>query len=50
MTFGIHPVAFVRSPRVAAVDDDWDTIASVIELAADVPPESLTGLDRHALQ
>ena len=45
MNFDIRPVAFVRSPRVEAVDDDWDTIASVIELAADVPPESLTGLD-----
>jgi len=41
----IRPVAFVRSPRVETIDDDWGAVASAIELADDVPAESLTGLD-----
>ena len=40
MTIEIRPVAFVRSPRIDLTDDDWGGVASVIELAADVPVES----------
>lgn len=45
MKIEMTPVAFVRSPRGEATDDNWGTVASVIELADDVPAESLTGLD-----
>ena len=45
MNFEIRPVAFVRSPRVETTDDDWGAVVSTIELADDVPAESLTGLD-----
>jgi tRNA-Thr(GGU) m(6)t(6)A37 methyltransferase TsaA len=45
MTFEIHPVAFVRSSRVDPIDDGWNAVTSVIELAEGVPGESLDGLD-----
>jgi len=45
MTIEIRPIAFVRSSRVETIDDDWDAVTSAIELAEDVPAESLTGLD-----
>jgi tRNA (Thr-GGU) A37 N-methylase len=45
VTFETRPVAFVRSPRADAVDDDWDAIASVIELVEDVPRVYVSGLD-----
>jgi tRNA-Thr(GGU) m(6)t(6)A37 methyltransferase TsaA len=45
MIFEMRPVAFVRSPRVEATDDDWGGVASTIELAEDVPAESLIGLE-----
>src|SRR5262249_493431 len=35
----------VRSPRVEVVDDDWGAVRSVIELAPELPEESLLGLD-----
>jgi tRNA (Thr-GGU) A37 N-methylase len=45
MKFEIQPIAFVRSPRVELADDDWGGVASVIELAPELPHESLVGLD-----
>jgi tRNA (adenine37-N6)-methyltransferase len=45
MTFAIEPVAFVRSTRTAAVDDDWDRETAVIALAEGFGPEALYGLD-----
>jgi tRNA (Thr-GGU) A37 N-methylase len=41
----MRAIAFVRNTRKEIIDDEWDTITSVIELAEDVPNESLQGLD-----
>ncbi|HEX7136876.1 MAG TPA: SAM-dependent methyltransferase [Vicinamibacterales bacterium] len=43
-TITLHPVAFVRSQRTVVEDDGWDTVAASIELADQVPTESLEGL------
>ncbi|HEX2080281.1 MAG TPA: SAM-dependent methyltransferase [Longimicrobium sp.] len=43
--FTIRPIATVRSPRTTLADDDWGGVESVIELAPDVPEESLEGLE-----
>lgn len=41
----IQPIGWVRSSRTEAVDDDWDTVTSTIELDTDrFTPEALTGL------
>lgn len=45
MSFQIQPIAFVRSARAEVMDDDWGAVTSIIELAPDLPPESLLGLD-----
>lgn len=45
MEFTLRPIAFVRNDRAEAIDDDWDSIRSTVELADDVPSESLHGLD-----
>jgi tRNA-Thr(GGU) m(6)t(6)A37 methyltransferase TsaA len=43
------PVATVHSPRTEAIDDDWDTITSTIEIDAErFPPESVRGLDEFS--
>src|SRR5262245_39755534 len=44
-TIDIRPIAFVTNSRADLADDDWGSVASVIELAPDVPTESLLGLD-----
>jgi tRNA-Thr(GGU) m(6)t(6)A37 methyltransferase TsaA len=43
--FTILPIATVRSPRTTLADDDWGEVEAVIELAPDVPEESLEGLE-----
>jgi len=45
MKIEIEPLAFVRSPRVDTSDDDWGGVRSVIELAPDLPADSLIGLE-----
>jgi tRNA (adenine37-N6)-methyltransferase len=45
MEFTVRPVAFVRSTRADARDDDWDAEHGEIELHDDVPDEALVGLD-----
>jgi tRNA (Thr-GGU) A37 N-methylase len=44
MEFVVRPVAVVRNERTAAVDDEWNSITSTIELVDDVPSSSLEGL------
>lgn len=43
--FTIRPIATVRSLRTTLADDDWGEVEAVIELAPDVPEESLEGLE-----
>jgi tRNA (adenine37-N6)-methyltransferase len=43
--FTIRPIATVRSLRTTLADDEWGEVESVIELAPDVPAESLEGLE-----
>lgn len=44
MTYSVRPVAYIRNDRSEALDDNWDDVVSTVELAADVPSESLAGL------
>jgi tRNA (Thr-GGU) A37 N-methylase len=41
----VRPVAYVRNTRRELADDDWDAVTSTIELADDVPSDSLRGLE-----
>jgi tRNA (Thr-GGU) A37 N-methylase len=43
-----RPIAFVRNERRQVIDDDWDDVLSTIELAGDVPGESLRGLEEFS--
>jgi len=40
----IKPVAVVHSARKDAIDDNWNSIESYIELSPEYPEDSLTGL------
>jgi tRNA-Thr(GGU) m(6)t(6)A37 methyltransferase TsaA len=42
------PIGFVRSPRTEVADDFWDAVESEIELCAEVPAESLDGLEEFS--
>jgi tRNA (adenine37-N6)-methyltransferase len=44
MQLPVRPIAYIRNDRSEALDDDWGAIVSTIELADDVPAESLRGL------
>ena len=45
-TFTMRPIGSVRSARDEAIDDDWDSIPTRIELEPDrFGPEALAGLD-----
>jgi len=45
-TFTMRPIGTVRSARDEAIDDDWDSIPTRIELEPDrFGPEALAGLD-----
>ncbi len=41
----MRAIAYVRNARRELLDDDWDAVTSRIELADDVPSESLRGLE-----
>lgn len=41
----IEPVGFVRTERGEAIDDDWGTVISTIELVDPFDAESLRGLE-----
>jgi tRNA (Thr-GGU) A37 N-methylase len=40
----VRAIAYIRNERSEAFDDNWDDVVSVVELAHDVPSESLDGL------
>jgi tRNA (Thr-GGU) A37 N-methylase len=44
MEFTVRPIAYIRNDRAEPVDDHWDDVVSVVELARDVPEEALAGL------
>lgn len=45
MEFAVRPVAVVRNSRTEAIDDQWNSITSTIELLDDVPAASITELE-----
>lgn len=48
MTYELRPIAWVRSTRAEPTDDGWDAEWSIVELADDVPDESLVGLAEYS--
>ncbi len=44
MNLSVRAIAYIRNERAEALDDNWNDVVSVIELASDVPDESLRGL------
>ena len=44
MDYTVRAVAYIRNERSEALDDNWDDVVSTIELAQDVPSDSLRGL------
>ncbi len=48
MNYTITPVAWVRSNRIAPDDDNWNSYTSFIELAEDVPDNSITGITGYS--
>ena len=47
-TYTLRPVAFVHGGRSDVIDDFWGGTRVTIELAADVPAESLDGIDEFS--
>jgi tRNA (Thr-GGU) A37 N-methylase len=45
MDYAVRPIAYIRNDRSEVLDDNWDEILSTVELAQDVPSESLHGLE-----
>jgi len=46
---GLRPVAWVRASRSDAIDDDWDSVSSAVELdATQFSPESLVGIEEFS--
>lgn len=44
----LHPIGYVRSPRSEPVEEDWDTITSLVELdGARFGSHALRGLDEY---
>jgi tRNA (Thr-GGU) A37 N-methylase len=48
MELSVRAVAYIRNDRSEALDDNWNDVVSTIELATDVPGESLRGLDEFS--
>jgi len=44
MNHNVRAIAYIRNERSEALDDNWDDVVSTVELAQDVPSESLHGL------
>ena len=44
----LTPIGLVRGGRKDAVDDNWGDVESVIELRADLPADSLAGLEKFS--
>lgn len=47
-TITVQPIAFVSNNRIEAADDEWLSVESVIELAAELPEESLDGIEQFS--
>ena len=45
MTITLRPIAHVSNDRKDLADDDWGEVRSAIELAPELDPDSLTGLE-----
>ena len=48
MKIEIEPVAFVRSSRREAIDDEWGSVIAVLELAGGVPEDAMLGLEEFS--
>ena len=48
MNLSVRAIAYIRNERAEALDDNWADVVSVIELASDVPAESLRGLSEFS--
>jgi tRNA (adenine37-N6)-methyltransferase len=48
MDYTVRPIAYIRNDRAEVLDDNWDDILSTVELAQDVPSESLRGLEEFS--
>ncbi len=46
--FTVQPIAYVKNRRRAIVDDNWESVTSVIELTDAYPPESLYGIEEFS--
>jgi tRNA (adenine37-N6)-methyltransferase len=46
--FTLQPIGFVRSPRALVRDDFWGGVHSVIDLSAEMPADSLDGLEEFS--
>jgi tRNA (adenine37-N6)-methyltransferase len=44
----VRPIGTVRSARRELEDDDWDRVPVHVELAPDVPPEALDGIEEFS--
>ncbi len=44
MDYSVRPIAYIRNERSQPLDDNWDDVTSIVELAQDVPSEALNGL------
>jgi tRNA (Thr-GGU) A37 N-methylase len=45
MNHVVRSIGYIRNERSEALDDNWDDVVSVVELAQDVPSEALRGLE-----
>ncbi len=46
--YEVAPIGVVRSTRAEPIDDGWDAVESRIELAAELPPECLDGVEEFS--
>jgi tRNA (Thr-GGU) A37 N-methylase len=46
--YTVRPIAYIRNERADAIDDNWDDVVSTVELAQDVPDETLRGLEEFS--
>jgi tRNA-Thr(GGU) m(6)t(6)A37 methyltransferase TsaA len=44
----VHAIGFVRCSRTQVVDDNWGNVPSVIELVAELDPDSLLGIEEFS--
>lgn len=48
MLITVQPIGYVRSDRVEVRDDFWGEVEATIELTAELPADSLTGLEEFS--